>query len=200
MVVIWGGSAAATSSKSPAKGPEMSGAWTFGDEARGANISECPQAGLNDQSLRRTERDEVERLSDRGDDIRLNLDYACMPQDEMSIAVNPTDTDNVFGGANDYRLGWGSSGFYVTTDSFRRHGGGRDDRPGGHGRGNQGSGSHYDGITAFPTPGPYPLGSPDDHIDGGGDPIAIFDRAGIAYYGQIHFERFDAGRRLTATR
>ena len=55
--------------------------------------------------------------------------------------------------------------------------------------GNQGSGSHYDGIAIFPTPGPHPVGSPDDHIDGGGDPIAIFDRAGIAYYGQIHFER-----------
>ena len=191
MMVVWGGAAAATSSSIPAKSPQLSGAWEFGDEARGANITECPQAGLDNQSLRRTDRDAVERLSDRGDDVRLNQDYACMPQDEMSIAVNPTDTDNVFGGANDYRLGWGSSGFYVTTDRFgvgRGHGHGDDDRPGGHGHDRDGA-STYDGIVIFPTPGPYPIGSPDDHIDGGGDPIAIFDRAGIAYYGQIHFER-----------
>ena len=130
MLVVWGGSAAATSSSIPTKSPQLSGAVEFGDEILGSNITECPQAGLNNQSLRRTERDDVERLSDRGDDIRLNQDYACMPQDEMSIAVNPTDTDNVFGGANDYRLGWGSSGFYVTTDSFREHGGGDDRRSG----------------------------------------------------------------------
>ena len=107
MVVMWGGSAAATSSSIPTKSPQLSGAVEFGDEILGSNITECPQAGLNNQSLRRTERDDVERRSDRGDDIRLNQDYACMPQDEMSIAVNPTDTDNVFGGANDYqtRLG-----------------------------------------------------------------------------------------------
>ncbi len=58
-----------------------------------------------------------------------------MPQDEMSIAINPEDTHNVFGGANDYRLGWGSSGFYVTTDR-------------GH--------NWYDGITALPDAGLVP--------------------------------------------
>ena len=101
--------------------------------------------------------------------MRLNQDLACMPQDEMSIAINPEDTHNVFGGANDYRLGWGSSGFYVTTDR-------------GH--------NWYDGITHFPTPGSYPSpAAPKDHIDGGGDPISIFDRGGTAYYGQIRFER-----------
>ena len=57
-----------------------------------------------------------ERLSDRGDDMRLNQDLACMPHDEMSIAINPTNTRNVLGGANDYRLGWASSGFYASTD------------------------------------------------------------------------------------
>ena len=61
--------------------------------------------------------------------------------------------------------------------------------PGGHGGGNQGSGSHYDGIAIFPTPVLSGRQAPNDHIDGGGDPIAIFDRDGIAYYGQIHFER-----------
>ena len=190
-MVMWGGTAAATSSSGKTgAGAQVSGAREFGDEVLGSNITECPQAGLNNQSLRRTEPDEVEELSERGDDIRLNQDYACMPQDEMSIAVNPTDTDNVFGSANDYRLGWGSSGFYVTTDSFREHGGGNDDDGPAGGHDNEGSGSHYDGITIFPTPGSYPTpAAPKDHIDGGGDPIAIFDRDGTAYYGQIHFER-----------
>ena len=169
----------------------MSGAREFGDEPLGANITECPQAGLDDRSLRRTDRDQVERLSDRGDDIRLNQDYACMPQDEMSIAVNPTDTDNVFGGGE--RLPTGLGLVRVLRDdrsASASHGGGRDHRSGGHGGGNQGSGSHYDGIAIFPTPGSYPTpAAPKDHIDGGGDPIAIFDRAGTAYYGQIHFER-----------
>jgi hypothetical protein len=187
MLVMWGGTAAAINGGKASAGPQMSGAREFGDEVLGANITECPQAGLNNQSLRRTEPDEVEERSDRGDDIRLNQDYACMPQDEMSIAVNPRDTDNVFGSANDYRLGWGSSGFYVTTDSFRSHGGGNDDSVR---HDDEGSGSHYDGIAIFPTPGSYPRPqSPKDHIDGGGDPIAIFDRDGTAYYGQIHFER-----------
>ncbi len=169
MLVVWGGSAVATNGDNSNRA-QMSGAREYGDEELGSNITECPQAGIDDNSLRRTERDAVERLSERGDDIRLNQDYACMPQDEMSIAVNPTDTDNVFGGANDYRLGWGSSGFYVSTDR-------------GH--------DWNDGIAIFPTPGTYPAPpqAPKDHIDGGGDPIALFDRDGTAYYGQIHFER-----------
>ena len=168
-MVIWGGTAAATGSDKTGAEAQVSGAREFGDEALGSNITECPQAGIDDQSLRRAAPDAVEQLSERGDDIRLNQDYACMPQDEMSIAVNPTDTKNVLGGANDYRLGWGSSGFYASTDR-------------GH--------SWADGITIAPTPGSYPTpAAPKDHIDGGGDPISIFDRGGSAYYGQIRFER-----------
>jgi hypothetical protein len=175
-LLVLGGTAAAHSSGTDsrdfptgAKSPDVSGGVEFGDVALGGNITECPQAGIRDRSLRRTGEDAVERLSDRGDDIRLNQDLACMPQDEMSIAINPEETHNVFGGANDYRLGWGSSGFYVTTDR-------------GH--------NWYDGVTHAPTPGSYPRPeSPKDHIDGGGDPISIFDRGGTAYYGQIRFER-----------
>ena len=92
MLVVWGGSAVATNGDNSNRA-QMSGSREFGDEELGTNITECPQAGIDDNSLRRTKRDEVERLSERGDDIRLNQDYACMPQDEMSIAVNPTDTD-----------------------------------------------------------------------------------------------------------
>jgi hypothetical protein len=130
-------------------------------------VTECPQAGLKGEPrpLRRMAVDQVERLSGRGDDIRLNQDLACMPHDETSIQINPTNTRNVLAGANDYRLGWGSSGFYAST--------------------NRGADWH-DGITHFPTPGPV---SVDDHIDGGGDPLIMFDREGVAYYGQIRFER-----------
>ncbi len=65
----------------------------------------------------------------------LNQDYTCLPQDEMSIFVNPLDTRNIVGGANDYRLGWGSSGFYSTTDGYGRNG---DDH--GHGQVQNGDG------------------------------------------------------------
>jgi len=67
-------------------------------------------------------------------------------------------------GANDYRLGWGTSGFYSTTDN----------------------GNHwYDGITPFPS---LPSG---DNLDGGGDPVTVFDRDGVVYYAQINFNRTD---------
>src|ERR687884_214488 len=80
------------------------------------------------------------------------------------VVVNPTNPRNAIAGANDYRLGWGTSGFYVTTDS----------------------GNHwYDGIKAFPTN----ANQLRDHIDGGGDPAVVYDREGTAYYNDLHFAR-----------
>lgn len=168
-LVVFGGTAAAGPGDN-GKDVEMSGAVEMRDF--GFDITECPQAGLEGaqpKPLDQRQEDKVEQLSSGGGDIRLNQDYACLPHDEMSIAINPTNAQNVLGGANDYRLGWGSSGFYASTDG----------------------GQHwYDGITAFPTPGPGAPNIPgDDHLDGGGDPLAMFDREGVAYYGQIHFER-----------
>jgi hypothetical protein len=87
-----------------------------------------------------------------------------MPQDETSIDTNPTDTSNMVAGANDYRLGWGTSGFYATTNGGR---------------------TWYDGITPFPS---LPSG---DNLDGGGDPAVVFDSDGVAYYAQINFNRTD---------
>jgi hypothetical protein len=87
-----------------------------------------------------------------------------MPQDETTIDQNPNDPSNLVAGANDYRLGWGTSGFYASTDG----------------------GNHwYDGITPFPS---LPSG---DNLDGGGDPVTVFDRAGVVYYAQINFNRTD---------
>jgi hypothetical protein len=134
---------------------------------RGTTITECPQAGLRGdqpQPLDRRERDPVERLSNRGDDVRINQDRSCFPHNETSIAVNPTAKANLLAGANDYRLGFGTSGFYASTDAGR---------------------SFHDGILPFPT---LPNG---DNLDGGGDPAIAFDRDGVAYYAEINFNRTD---------
>ena len=145
-----------------------SGTVDFRDVDPGNAITECPQAGepidKQPKPLDRRVKDKVEQLSNGGDDNKTNQDYACFPQDETSIAVNPTNTRNAVGGTNDYRLGWGSSGFYATTDG----------------------GNHwYDGIKPFPTN----ANSARDHIDGGGDPAIAYDREGTVYYNDLHFMR-----------
>ena len=145
----------------------MSGPLDFRDAASGTNLTECPQAGLRDKNphpLDSRAKDTVERIGDTGNDVRANQDYSCQPQDETAIDQNPLDQRNYVGGANDYRLGWGASGFYATTDN-----------------GN----TWYDGITPFPS---LPSG---DNLDGGGDPSIVYDRAGVAYYAQINFNRTD---------
>jgi hypothetical protein len=149
-------------------GPVVSGVSDYRDIDVGNAITECPQAGepidKQPKPLDRRAKDRVEQLSTGGDDNKTNQDYACFPQDETSIAVNPTNPRNALGGTNDYRLGWGSSGFYATTDN----------------------GSHwYDGIKPFPTN----ANQARDHIDGGGDPSIAYDRGGTAYYNDLHFAR-----------
>src|SRR3954447_6382752 len=150
------------------EGPDFSGAADFRDVSLGTAITECPQAGepidKSPKPLDLRAKDSVEQLSNGGDDNRTNQDYSCFPQDETSVHVNPTNPKNATGGANDYRLGWGTSGFYSTTDN----------------------GNHwYDGITPFPS---LPSG---DNLDGGGDPVIMHDRAGVTYYVQINFNRTD---------
>src|SRR4051794_6353095 len=145
----------------------VSGPLDFRDAPAGTGLTECPQAGLRDKNphpLDLRAKDDAERVADTGNDVRANQDYSCQPQDETSIDQNPLDQRNYVGGANDYRLGWGTSGFYATTDN-----------------GN----TWYDGITPFPS---LPTG---DNLDGGGDPVIVFDRAGVAYYAQINFNRTD---------
>jgi len=145
----------------------LSGPLDFRDAVSGTNLTECPQAGLRDKSphpLNHLAKDDVARISDSGNDVRANQDYSCQPQDETAIDQNPLDQQNYVGGANDYRLGWGTSGFYATTDN---------------------GASWYDGITPFPS---LPSG---DNLDGGGDPVIVFDRSGISYYAQINFNRPD---------
>jgi len=98
-----------------------SGFMDFRDVDVGNAITECPRAGepvdKSPKPLNRRTIDDVEKLSNGGNDNLTNQDYACFPQDETSIAINPTNPKNAIGGANDYRLGWGSSGFYATTNN-----------------------------------------------------------------------------------
>jgi hypothetical protein len=143
-----------------------SGAYDFKDVVLGTNITECPQAGMNTEpdALDRREVDAAEVVSDGGRDSRANTEYSCFPQDETSLDTNPDDSDNIVAGANDYRLGWASSGFYATSD---------------------GGDEWYDGWIPFPS---LPNG---DNLDGGGDPAIVFDRGGVVYYADINFNRTD---------
>src|SRR5690348_11056418 len=167
--VFWVGAASGVSEPPYADDEDTtptSGVYDF-SRGGGTNLTECPQAGLNANNpkpLDHRAMDATEQKSNGGNDVRANQDYSCMPQDETALDVNPQATRNIVGGANDYRLGWGTSGFYASTDSGR---------------------TWYDGITPFPS---LPSG---DNLDGGGDPAVVFDRDGVAYYAQINFNRTD---------
>jgi hypothetical protein len=97
-----------------------------------------------------------------GHNIQVNQDFSDFPQDETNIAVNPTDEKNLVGGANDYRLGYGLSGFYTSFDGGK---------------------SWIDGLVPMPS---WPDG---DVPDGGGDPSIVFDSKGTVYYVGLAFER-----------
>ena len=146
-----------------------SGAASMRDENFGTGITECPQAGIKGIGQPKPldeprNDDKVEQISNTGDEQRMNVEYSCGPQDETSIDVSPINPRNAVGGANDYRLGFGTSGFYSTTDN-----------------GN----SWYTGIIPFPS---LPNG---DNLDGGGDPAIVYDREGVVYYAEINFNRTD---------
>lgn len=94
--------------------------------------------------------------------IRVDQDRSNFPHDETVIAVNPRNPKNVVAGANDYRLGYGSSGFYSSQDGGR---------------------TWYDGIIPVPS---WPDG---DVPAGGGDPVTLFDTNGTAYYIGLAFDR-----------
>ena len=170
ILVLWTGAASAIEDP-PFAGEEdttaLSGPLDMRDAVAGTSLTECPQAGLRGAGaapLDHRKLDNTEKLASGGNDSRMNQDYSCMPQDETAVDQNPTASRNLVAGANDYRLGWGTSGFYATTDN----------------------GNHwYDGITPFPS---LPSG---DNLDGGGDPVVVFDHGGVAYYAQINFNRTD---------
>ena len=150
------------------EGAQPSGIYDFRGQNLGPTITECPQArlaGVFPDPLDRRDTDAVEQYSNRGNDRRANEEFSCFPQDETSIAVNPVVKGNVIGGANDYRLGTGSSGVYATVDGGR---------------------TWYGTVIPFPT-----VFFGQGFLVSGGDPALVFDRAGIAYYAQIAFNRDD---------
>jgi hypothetical protein len=124
-----------------------------------------------------------------GPDVLVNQDRSAMPHNETAVAINPRNPQNIVVGANDYSLGFGSSGFYTTFDGGQSFFGGVLPLP---------SVVFTPPVPALPIPVP-PLPSPVPPVppvpktpvalDGGGDPAVAFDRDGVAYYAEINFHR-----------
>jgi len=51
-----------------------------------------------------------------GPNIRANQDTSGLPQNETWMTVNPLDINNIVGGANDYRNGDATAGWYTSFD------------------------------------------------------------------------------------
>jgi hypothetical protein len=86
------------------------------------------------------------------------------PHNETSIAINPTNTQNIIGGANDYQLGLNPGGHVSETVLSRAH-------------------VSFDGGSTWSM---YPVFS-NSSYQGTGDPSVAFDAAGHAYYGTLGF-------------
>ncbi len=86
------------------------------------------------------------------------------PHNETSIAVNPTDPDNMIGGANDYQLGLNPGGHVSETVLSRAH-------------------VTFDGGQTWSE---YPVFS-DSAYQGTGDPALAYDAVGNAYYATLGF-------------
>ncbi len=154
--------------------PPATGSFMYGDQFTGTRITECPQAGMRvePKELRRREVDRVEQLSDHGDDVRTNLEYSCFPQNETSVAINPRNYRNVLTSQNDYR-------------TLSR----------------QGFGASVDGGETFYDAELPPLSVPNgDILDASGDPVSVYDRAGVAYEAAINFNRTDDENGITVQR
>ncbi len=52
----------------------------------------------------------------QGSNVRANQDSSGRDQNETTIAINPTNTSNIIGGANDARLGSWAAGYYISHD------------------------------------------------------------------------------------
>jgi hypothetical protein len=86
------------------------------------------------------------------------------PHNETSIAVNPTNVNNMVGGANDYQLGLNPGGHVSETVASRAH-------------------VTFDGGKTWSM---YPIFS-NSAYQGTGDPALAFDASGHAYYGTLGF-------------
>jgi hypothetical protein len=86
------------------------------------------------------------------------------PHNETSIAVNPTNTDNMIGGVNDYQLSVNPGGHLTETILSRAH-------------------VTFDGGKTWSE---YPIFSNSTYT-ATGDPSLAFDASGNAYYGTLGF-------------
>jgi hypothetical protein len=86
------------------------------------------------------------------------------PHNETSIAVNPTNTQNILGGANDYQLGINPGGHIGETVLSRAH-------------------VSFDGGRTWSE---YPITS-NSAYQATGDPAVAFDATGHAYYATLGF-------------
>jgi hypothetical protein len=169
MAVVVATVATAAELKPPGHGSRLNGEPTARDfnENRGRNfgqfVAECPHAKYSDDErpLSRIDKDQVWRLSERGDDLRFNYDLACVPQNETSVAINPRDTANIVGGANDYQ---GEYNQFDASTSRGRHG--------------------YGSTNPNPS-------QPDFYNLTQSDPVFVYDRDGISYNQEIAFTLHD---------
>jgi hypothetical protein len=171
LAVVWAGGATAakraplTAKHPPSHVQRYSGSPTAREfnDARGRDfgnhITECPQAKHphDQRPLDRRRVDRVEQLSNRGDDLRANYDFACVPQNETSIAVNPLNTANMVSGANDYQGDLNQ--FDATTTK----------------------GKEWYGSTNLAPSNPFGYALTQS------DPVFVYDRDGIAYNQEIAF-------------
>lgn len=96
-----------------------------------------------------------------------NVNTACehnVPHNETSIAVNPTDHDNLIGGVNDYQLAVNNGGHVSETLLSRAH-------------------VSFDGGQTWTE---YPLDASSTY-QATGDPAVAFDASGQAYYATLGF-------------
>jgi hypothetical protein len=89
---------------------------------------------------------------------------AVAPHNETSIAVNPADSDNIIGGANDYQISLSPGGTVYETIHSRAH-------------------VTFDGGDTWTE---YPLANQNAYTSTG-DPAIAFDAVGRAYYATLGF-------------
>lgn len=111
-----------------------------------------------------------------GANIQVNQDFGGSQQNETSIAINPTDLNNLVGGANDYRPDNADAdcGFYSSSD---------------------GGQTWVDGLL----PRVDLDGLPGPEYTAAGDPAIAFDSAGNAYYLCMNFNRDGGGNGIQHT-
>src|SRR4051812_16225960 len=96
--------------------------------------------------------------------VNTDCERAPGPHNETAIAVNPTDPNNIIGGANDYQLGLNPGGHVTETTLSRAH-------------------VSFDGGQTWSM---YPINS-NYSSPATGDPSIAFDADGRAYYATLGF-------------